>query len=163
MSALAGFAPEGGTILDPFGGSGSTAVGAIRCGRKAALIEIDPVHAATANGRIEAELAGQSYAAHLAWTEDARRCGAEAAEEEGVRHDASWQNQRQKVLDAQNNRCARQDCTHIGSLDVIMYRGELTGWCRKHRLLIDGAERANKAARTRGDRGSGGAGYEVNR
>jgi hypothetical protein len=34
-----------------------------------------------------------------------------------------------------------------------MYRGELTGWCRKHRLLIDGQERALKAARTRGDRG----------
>jgi DNA modification methylase len=66
MSALAGLVPEGGTILDPFGGSGSTAVGAIRRGRKAALIEIDPEHAATANGRIEAELAGQSYAAHLA-------------------------------------------------------------------------------------------------
>jgi hypothetical protein len=68
-------------------------------------------------------------------------------------HRSDWQNQRQKVLDAQNNRCARQDCTYIGSLDVIMYRGELTGWCRRHRLLIDGAERANKAARTRGDRG----------
>jgi tRNA G10 N-methylase Trm11 len=66
MADLAGLVPEGGTILDPFGGSGSTAIGAIRRGRKAALIEIDPIHAATANGRIEAELAGQSYAAHLA-------------------------------------------------------------------------------------------------
>lgn len=66
MADLAGLVPIGGTILDPFCGSGSTLVGAIRRGRKASGIEIDPVHAATANGRIEAELAGQSYAAHLA-------------------------------------------------------------------------------------------------
>lgn len=66
---------------------------------------------------------------------------------------SDWANQRQKVLDAQNNRCAREDCTYIGSLDVIMVHGVLCGWCRRHRLQIDASERCHKAARTRGDRG----------
>jgi len=66
MADLAGFAPEGGSILDPFCGSGSTLVGAVRRGRHAAGIEIDPVHVATSNGRLKAELAGQSYASALA-------------------------------------------------------------------------------------------------
>lgn len=66
MADLAGFVPNDGSILDPFCGSGSTIIGAIKRGRRGAGIERDPIHAATANGRIEAELAGQSYASHLA-------------------------------------------------------------------------------------------------
>ncbi|MGI6158109.1 MAG: DNA-methyltransferase [Saccharofermentanales bacterium] len=43
----------GKTILDPYMGSGSTGVAAIRTGRKFIGIEIDPEHAATAAWRIE--------------------------------------------------------------------------------------------------------------
>lgn len=51
--------------LDSFGGAGSTAVGAMKRGRTASLVEIDPVHVATARGRIEAERRGQSYADYV--------------------------------------------------------------------------------------------------
>lgn len=61
MADLAGLCPEGGVICDPFGGSGSTAVGAIHRRRKAALIESDAGHAATANARIQAALAGANF------------------------------------------------------------------------------------------------------
>jgi DNA modification methylase len=33
---------RGGLVLDPFGGSGTTIIAAEKCGRKAAVIEIDP-------------------------------------------------------------------------------------------------------------------------
>lgn len=68
-------------------------------------------------------------------------------------HAADWSNQRQKVQDAQNNACYREDCPYVGSLDVIMVHGVLRGFCRRDRLRIDASERCNKAARTRGDRG----------
>lgn len=63
MADLAGFCPEGGVILDPFAGSGSTGVGAIRRGRRAVLIEQDAGHAQTANDRMRAELASADYRA----------------------------------------------------------------------------------------------------
>jgi hypothetical protein len=69
-------------------------------------------------------------------------------------HRPDWQNQRQKVIDAQNNHCARQDCPYVGSLDVIRVHGVLMGFCRRDRLKIDGAERASLAARTRGTKGT---------
>ena len=61
MADLAGFCPEDGLILDPFAGSGSTGVGAIRRGRRIAMIEQDPAHAEVANARVRAELAGADY------------------------------------------------------------------------------------------------------
>jgi len=49
--------PEECTILDPFMGSGSTIIAAIRTGRKAIGIEKDPEHFKTACERIKRELA----------------------------------------------------------------------------------------------------------
>ena len=49
--------PEGATVLDPYMGSGTTAIACIRTGRRFIGIEIDPVHFATAVKRVRAELA----------------------------------------------------------------------------------------------------------
>lgn len=45
--------PLGGTVLDPFGGSGTTGMVADRLGRSAILIELNPEYAAMAKCRIE--------------------------------------------------------------------------------------------------------------
>lgn len=50
---LAG-APRGGIVLDPFGGSGTTAVVAMQEGRKSILCELNPEYAAMAERRIAA-------------------------------------------------------------------------------------------------------------
>ncbi|MET3601830.1 DNA-methyltransferase [Martelella mangrovi] len=47
--------PKGGLVLDPFGGAGTTALVALRHGRKADLIELNPEYAAIAQRRIEAD------------------------------------------------------------------------------------------------------------
>jgi DNA modification methylase len=47
--------PEGGTVLDPFGGSGTTGLVADRLGRNAILIELNPEYAAMARRRIEGD------------------------------------------------------------------------------------------------------------
>jgi site-specific DNA-methyltransferase (adenine-specific) len=44
--------PEGGTVLDPFCGSGSTGVACVQTGRKFIGIELDPAHAEIARGRL---------------------------------------------------------------------------------------------------------------
>jgi DNA modification methylase len=44
--------PPGGTVLDPFGGAGTTGIVADRLGRSAVLIELSPTHAATARTRV---------------------------------------------------------------------------------------------------------------
>ena len=44
--------PEGGTVVDLFGGSGTTAEAALRCGRKAILGDAGPVAIATARARL---------------------------------------------------------------------------------------------------------------
>ena len=49
--------PEGAVVLDPYMGSGSTIIAAIRTGRKAIGIEKDPEHFRRAAERIRAELA----------------------------------------------------------------------------------------------------------
>ncbi|OAB57518.1 DNA methylase [Leptolyngbya valderiana BDU 20041] len=47
--------PHGGLVLDPFGGAGTTALVALRHGRRAALIELNADYAAMARQRIERE------------------------------------------------------------------------------------------------------------
>lgn len=46
--------PAGGLVLDPFGGAGTTALAAVRNGRRAALIELNPEYAEITRRRIEA-------------------------------------------------------------------------------------------------------------
>jgi DNA modification methylase len=47
--------PAGGTVLDPFGGAGTTGLVADRLGRDAILIELNPDYAAMAERRIKAD------------------------------------------------------------------------------------------------------------
>lgn len=47
--------PAGGTVLDPFGGAGTTGLVADRLGRNAILLELNPEYAAMARRRIEAD------------------------------------------------------------------------------------------------------------
>ncbi|WP_260855425.1 site-specific DNA-methyltransferase [Mesorhizobium amorphae] len=47
--------PKGGLVLDPFGGAGTTALVALRHGRRASLIELNPEYAEMARRRIETE------------------------------------------------------------------------------------------------------------
>ncbi|CAI2936131.1 DNA-methyltransferase [Aminobacter niigataensis] len=47
--------PKGGLVLDPFGGAGTTALVALRHGRLAALIELNPDYAEMSRRRIEME------------------------------------------------------------------------------------------------------------
>ena len=44
--------PESGTVLDPFGGAGTTGLVADRLGRSAVLIELNPKYAEMARKRI---------------------------------------------------------------------------------------------------------------
>ena len=48
--------PKGGIVLDPFMGSGTTGVAAIKSGNKFIGIELDPEYFEIACARIEAEL-----------------------------------------------------------------------------------------------------------
>ncbi|MEV3995786.1 site-specific DNA-methyltransferase [Streptomyces halstedii] len=54
MRQLARIAPEGGTVLDPFAGSGTTGVAALQEGRRFVGIEQSPAYAATAEERLAA-------------------------------------------------------------------------------------------------------------
>lgn len=47
--------PKGGTVLDPFGGAGTTGLVADRLGRNAVLIELNPEYADIARRRLEAD------------------------------------------------------------------------------------------------------------
>ncbi|MFG1247631.1 DNA-methyltransferase [Xanthobacter flavus] len=55
---IAAGCPPAGLVLDPFGGSGTTALVAARMGRRTALIELNPDYAAMARRRIELEWMG---------------------------------------------------------------------------------------------------------
>lgn len=57
MEWCLGFLPKAQTILDPFMGSGTTGIAAIRCGKQFIGIEKDPAHFATAVWRLQDELA----------------------------------------------------------------------------------------------------------
>jgi DNA modification methylase len=48
-------APEGGLVVDPFCGSGSTGVACLREGRRFLGVERDPAHCETARGRLSGE------------------------------------------------------------------------------------------------------------
>ena len=50
---VAMFSPQGGTVLDPFAGSGTTGVAAVQSGRRFVGIELDRGHFETACERIE--------------------------------------------------------------------------------------------------------------
>lgn len=52
--------PEGGTVLDPFGGAGTTGLVAKRHGRRAILCELNPEYAEMARERIASESAIQA-------------------------------------------------------------------------------------------------------
>lgn len=52
---IAAGCPEGGTVLDPFGGAGTTGLVADRMQRNAILIELNPEYAAMAEGRIQGD------------------------------------------------------------------------------------------------------------
>jgi DNA modification methylase len=49
---IASGCPPAGTVLDPFGGAGTTGLAAQRMGRRAILIELNPDYAAIAERRI---------------------------------------------------------------------------------------------------------------
>jgi site-specific DNA-methyltransferase (adenine-specific) len=53
--------PEGATVLDPYMGSGSTIIAAIRTGRRAIGIELDPAHYANAVERVRREIEGDLF------------------------------------------------------------------------------------------------------
>jgi DNA modification methylase len=55
--------PAGGSVLDPFGGAGTTALVAATLGRTAALIELNPEYATLARARIEAAFMGREEGA----------------------------------------------------------------------------------------------------
>lgn len=57
--------PEGGTVLDPFGGHGTTALVALRLGRRAELIELKPDYAEAARQRIEFDWMGEDERARV--------------------------------------------------------------------------------------------------
>lgn len=50
--------PEGGAVLDPFGGSGTTGLVAERLGRNATLVELNPSFADDARRRVATDLFG---------------------------------------------------------------------------------------------------------
>lgn len=59
--------PKGGSVLDIFGGSGTTGLVAVSLGRTATLIELNPEYATLARARIEAAFMGKEEGArHMA-------------------------------------------------------------------------------------------------
>lgn len=69
MEGVVKIAPPDGVVLDPFAGSGSTGVAALRTGRRFIGIEKDPHHFATACARLKAEEENTTTAAMKAGQE----------------------------------------------------------------------------------------------
>ena len=69
LDLVADFTSPGDLILDPFAGSGTTGVAALRLGRRCILIEKDPKYAALCVERMRAEAAGSTLAASRAGQE----------------------------------------------------------------------------------------------
>ncbi len=63
MQLIEEFTDPGDLILDPFGGTGTTGVAALRLGRRAIIIERNPEYAALCRERLAAESQGLSLAA----------------------------------------------------------------------------------------------------
>lgn len=61
------FSFAGDVVLDPFAGSGSTALAAIRCGRNSVSVEIEPQYVALAARRIRAEIGAAARRGVGAW------------------------------------------------------------------------------------------------
>jgi site-specific DNA-methyltransferase (adenine-specific) len=61
MRALCRIAPPQGLVLDPFAGSGTTAVAAVLEGRRAICFEVAPEHAETTRRRLAAAESGTDY------------------------------------------------------------------------------------------------------
>ena len=52
LRSLVRLAPTGSVILDPFVGTGTTALAAMEEGRRSIVVDADPVHAAMASHRL---------------------------------------------------------------------------------------------------------------
>jgi len=61
LEQLVRIRPEGGTVLDPFTGSGSTGVAALREGRKFVGAELSSHYADVAERRLRAELTQDDF------------------------------------------------------------------------------------------------------
>lgn len=62
------FCPPGGVVLDPFGGTGTTAAVAVKCGRSAVSIDLRETETAIARRRIEEEVeVGGTIQGSLRW------------------------------------------------------------------------------------------------
>jgi len=61
MQQLVQICPEGGTVLDPFTGSGSTGVAALREGRQFLGVELSSHYADVAESRLRAELTQDDF------------------------------------------------------------------------------------------------------
>lgn len=59
LCIAAGAPPDGGMVLDPFGGSGTTALVALRMGRRAQIIELNPEYVDLARQRLEQDWMGE--------------------------------------------------------------------------------------------------------
>lgn len=59
MCIAAGSPPDGGLVLDPFGGAGTTALVALRMGRRAQIIELKPDYVAMTRRRLEQDWMGE--------------------------------------------------------------------------------------------------------
>jgi site-specific DNA-methyltransferase (adenine-specific) len=65
MERLVTVAPTGGLVVDPFVGSGSTCIAALRQGRRVIGVEINREWAELARERVRADVSGSDYGARV--------------------------------------------------------------------------------------------------